>query len=110
MSTSSRRVSHEQAAANSAALRGATVGAAKYGLVSLLLGVVGTFTSPIYRGLTVQFKVFLQMSGMTLGGWIEADRRLRSYELWRLRERRRENDEKVWREWERMIGEEKKGE
>lgn len=48
------------------------------------------------------------MSGMTLGGWIEADRRLRSYEFWRLRERRRENDEKVWREWERMLGEGKK--
>lgn len=109
MSTSSRRTSYEQSAASSEALRGATVGAAKYGLVTLLLGVVGTFISPIYRGLTVQFKVFLQMSGMTLGGWIEADRRLRSYEFWRLRERRRQNDEKIWREWERMVGEEKKG-
>ena len=39
--------------------------------------------SPIYRGLTIQFKVFLQMSGMTMGGMIEADRRLRAYE-WKM--------------------------
>ncbi|KAL9601872.1 MAG: hypothetical protein Q9219_002224 [cf. Caloplaca sp. 3 TL-2023] len=99
----SRRTDEELATANSEALKGATVGAAKFGLVALLLGVAGTYISPIYRGLTIQFKVFLQMSGMTLGGWIEADRRLRSYEFWRLRERRREHDEKVWRQWEKLV-------
>lgn len=50
------------------------------------------------------------MSGMTLGGWIEADRRLRGYEFWRLAEARRKKDEDVWREWERMVGEGKKDE
>ncbi|KAL8922601.1 MAG: hypothetical protein Q9208_005105 [Pyrenodesmia sp. 3 TL-2023] len=99
----SRRTTSEQSAANSAALRGAAVGAAKFGTASLLLAVVGTLVSPLYRNLTIQFKVFLQLSGMTLGGWIEADRRLRGYEFWRLRERRRERDEAVWREWERRI-------
>lgn len=101
----SRRTTSEQSAANSAALRGAAVGAAKFGTASLLLAVVGTLVSPLYRNLTIQFKVFLQLSGMTLGGWIEADRRLRGYEFWRLRERRRERDEAVWREWERRIQE-----
>ncbi|KAL8957100.1 MAG: hypothetical protein Q9193_005541 [Seirophora villosa] len=106
----SRRTTEEQSAANSAALRGAAVGAAKYGIASLVLAVVGTFVSPVYRNLTIQFKVFIQMSGMTLGGWIEADRRLRGYEFWRLAEARRKKDEDVWREWERMVGEGKKDE
>ncbi|KAL8908227.1 MAG: hypothetical protein Q9207_000948 [Kuettlingeria erythrocarpa] len=101
----SRRTTAEQAAASSAALRGAAVGAAKFGGASLLLAVVGTLVSPLYRNLTIQFKVFLQLSGMTLGGWIEADRRLRGYEFWRLMEQRRARDEAVWREWERRIGE-----
>ncbi|CAL3965726.1 unnamed protein product [Diplocarpon coronariae] len=37
--------------------RGAVVGAAKWGLVAVLLGGVGYRISPIYRGLTIQFKV-----------------------------------------------------
>ncbi len=101
----SRRTTAEQTAAHSAALRGAAVGAAKFGGASLILAVVGTLVSPLYRNLTVQFKVFLQLSGMTLGGWIEADRRLRGYEFWRLMEQRRARDEAVWREWERRIDE-----
>ncbi|KAI4289122.1 MAG: hypothetical protein L6R35_001618 [Caloplaca aegaea] len=107
---SSHHPTEEQSAANSAALRGAIVGAAKYGIASLALALVGTVISPVYRNLTIQFKVFIQMSGMTLGGWIEADRRLRGYEFWRLAEARRKRDEDVWREWERMVGEEKQGE
>ncbi|PBP17577.1 imidazoleglycerol-phosphate dehydratase [Diplocarpon rosae] len=37
--------------------RGAVVGAAKWGLFATLLGGVGYKISPIYRGLTIQFKV-----------------------------------------------------
>ncbi|KAL8870679.1 MAG: hypothetical protein Q9174_003334 [Haloplaca sp. 1 TL-2023] len=109
MSRQNRRTAEEQDAANSEALRGAVVGAAKFGLVTLALGFAGTILSPIYRNLTIQFKVYIQMSGMTLGGWIEADRRLRSYEFRALNARRKEKlkeDEKVWKKWERLIEEE----
>ena len=84
----------------------------KFGLVTLALGFAGTFFSPIYRNLTIQFKVYIQLSGMTLGGWIEADRRLRSYEFQALNARRKEKlreDEKVWKKWERLIEEEENG-
>ncbi|MCJ1318370.1 hypothetical protein MMC15_003698 [Xylographa vitiligo] len=67
-------------AAASEAFKGAAVGAAKYGLPLALLSLAGLALSPVYRALTLQFKLFLQMSGMTLGGMVEADRRLRGYE------------------------------
>ncbi|KAI9864565.1 MAG: hypothetical protein M1813_003054 [Trichoglossum hirsutum] len=62
------------------AAKGAVSGAAQWGIYTALLGAAAFAFSPIYRGLTIQFRVFLQMSGMTLGGWIEADRRLRQHE------------------------------
>lgn len=40
---------------------------------------------------------------MTFGGWIEADRRLRAYEFRTRREKKRQNDEAVWKRWEGMI-------
>ena len=55
------------------------------------------------------------MSGMTLGGMLEADRRLRAFELesWRRRrmkevQERVKRDEGVWERWEGLIGEEQK--
>ncbi|PGG99552.1 hypothetical protein AJ79_08489 [Helicocarpus griseus UAMH5409] len=36
-------------------------------------------TSRVYRGLTPQFKVFLQLSAMTLGGCIWAERRVNEF-------------------------------
>ncbi|KAL6231743.1 hypothetical protein BDW75DRAFT_35889 [Aspergillus navahoensis] len=36
-------------------------------------------TSKIYRGLTLQFKVFLQIAAMTLGGCIWAEHRVNAY-------------------------------
>ncbi|KAL9600786.1 MAG: hypothetical protein Q9179_003099, partial [Wetmoreana sp. 5 TL-2023] len=83
-----------------------------FGLITFALGLAGTFLSPIYRNLTIQFKVFIQLSGMTLGGWIEADRRLRRYEFLALDARRREKvreDERVWRKWERLVEEDERG-
>ena len=50
------------------------------------------------------------MSGMTLGAWLEADRRLRAYEFAARRERKRINDEAVWRRWEGMVEEEERKE
>ena len=60
-----------------------------WGLYFVALGSAGYVLSPIYRGLTIQFKVFVQMSGMTLGGGIEADRRLRLFEREKRAEKRR---------------------
>ena len=43
------------------------------------------------------------MSGMTFGGWLEADRRLRAYEFASRREKKRQADEAVWKRWEGMV-------
>lgn len=99
----SRRTDEESSIASAQAFRGATVGAAKWGLIAGTLGVVGYLISPIYRGLTIQFKVYIQLSTMTFGGWMEADRRLRAYEFHARREKKRRNDEAVWKQWEGMI-------
>ncbi|KAK4981970.1 hypothetical protein LTR66_009569 [Elasticomyces elasticus] len=82
------------------AARGAVYGAATWGVYSALLAGAGYALSPIYRGLTIQFKVFLQMSGMTLGSMIEADRRLRAHEVMVRRHRRIARDAEVWRRYE----------
>ncbi|TRX88039.1 hypothetical protein FHL15_011094 [Xylaria flabelliformis] len=62
------------------AVRGAGTGALKWGAAAAVLGGFGYTMSPIYRGLTIQFKVYIQMSSMILGGMIEADARMRRYE------------------------------
>ncbi|KAI1146824.1 hypothetical protein F4825DRAFT_176134 [Nemania diffusa] len=62
------------------ALRGAGFGALKWGAAAAVLGGLGYSMSPIYRGLTIQFKVYIQMSSMILGGMIGADSRMRRYE------------------------------
>lgn len=61
-------------------MRGAAIGALKWGLVTAGLGLYGWRFSPLYRSFTVQFKVFLQMSGMILGATVESERRLKDFE------------------------------
>ncbi len=39
------------------AARGAAVGAVKWGAATAVLGAAGYAMSPLYRGLTIQFKV-----------------------------------------------------
>ncbi|KAH0151460.1 hypothetical protein KCU67_g10259, partial [Aureobasidium melanogenum] len=56
--------------------------------------------SPVYRGLTVQFKVFLQMSGMIFGSVVEADERLRIYGEQSRRQKVMARDAAVWRKYE----------
>ena len=46
------------------------------------------------------------MSGMTLGGMVEADRRLRTYELWMRRERKMIRDREAWTRYEQGFEEE----
>ncbi|PHH80352.1 hypothetical protein CDD83_3767 [Cordyceps sp. RAO-2017] len=78
--------------------KGALVGAAKWGAGTAVLGAIGFVCSPVYRATTIQFKVYIQMSGMLLGGMIEADRSLRQYE-YQMKMQRRWHQEKA--KWER---------
>lgn len=55
--------------------------------------------NPIYRGLTVQFKVFIQLSAMTLGGCIFAEKRVSEYnDMARRRNRALERSQRAWSE------------
>ncbi|KAI1856093.1 hypothetical protein JX265_011808 [Neoarthrinium moseri] len=88
------------------ATRGAVMGAVKWGIASAALGGVGYHFWPVYRGLTVQFKVYLQMSGMILGSMIEADSRMRQYETRVRLQRRIARDRAMWETFEKEYEEE----
>ncbi|KYK58707.1 hypothetical protein DCS_05724 [Drechmeria coniospora] len=89
------------------ASKGALIGAAKWGAGAALLGVIGYVWSPIYKGTTVQFKVYLQMSGMVLGGMIEADWRLRQYEVQMRMQRRWMREKAKWDRYEEELSDKK---
>lgn len=98
----------------------------QWGLYTALIGGAAYFYSPIYRGLTIQFKVyvsslpvlstylyhlffslsypphlsFLQMSGMIAGGVVEADRTLRAHEAFMRHNNRLKREAAVWRAYE----------
>lgn len=40
---------------------------------------------------------------MTLGGMIEADRRIREYEFMMRRAKKLKTDEEVWKKWEGLV-------
>ncbi|ESZ91971.1 hypothetical protein SBOR_7628 [Sclerotinia borealis F-4128] len=92
--------------------RGAVAGSAKWGLFAAALGGAGYAFSPIYRGLTIQFKVFIQMGFMVMGGSLEADRRIRGYEARIRMERRSIRDQALWdqseEEYEQSVSKQKK--
>ncbi|TVY93363.1 hypothetical protein LAWI1_G000552, partial [Lachnellula willkommii] len=94
----------EAAGAAWEATRGAAAGATKWGLVAAGLSGVGYAISPIYRGLTIQFKVFLQMSGMIMGSCLEADHRIREYEARVRMQKRIMRDRAVWEKYEQEFG------
>ncbi|KAK8257558.1 hypothetical protein IWZ00DRAFT_540350 [Phyllosticta capitalensis] len=71
------------------AARGAGVGAAKWGIYSAVLAGAGWMFSPIYRNLTIQFKVM-----------VEADRRLIAHEQLMRAQKRRVRDAEMWRQYE----------
>ncbi|CAG8962056.1 hypothetical protein HYALB_00010249 [Hymenoscyphus albidus] len=85
--------------------RGAVIGAAKWGVVFGGLGGLGYAMSPIYRGLTIQFKVFIQMSGMIMGACLEADRRIREFEVRVRMQKRIMRDRAAWERYEREFEE-----
>ncbi|KAF2738560.1 hypothetical protein EJ04DRAFT_509448 [Polyplosphaeria fusca] len=82
------------------ATRGAVSGAAKYGAFAAVAGGLAYGFSPLYRGLTVQFKVYIQMSCMILGGMLEADRRTIAYQHRMRHQKRMARDMEVWRRFE----------
>ncbi|KKA28047.1 hypothetical protein TD95_001544 [Thielaviopsis punctulata] len=81
---------------------GAISGAVKWGIGAGIMAAVGMKMSPVYRGLTIQFKIYMQMSAMILGGMIEADSRLRMFEA-RMRQIRRQEMEA--QKWNRLMAE-----
>ena len=44
------------------AAKGASLGAIKWGIGAAIVGAAGYFWSPVYRGTTIQFKVYGQPS------------------------------------------------
>ncbi|KAI0023527.1 hypothetical protein F4780DRAFT_776557 [Xylariomycetidae sp. FL0641] len=85
------------------AVRGAGYGAAKWGAAFAALGGLGYALSPVYRGLTIQFKVYIQMSGMVFGGMLEADFRVRQYENYIRFQRRLARDRAMWESYEKEF-------
>lgn len=100
----------------------------QWGFYTAALGATAYAFSPVYRGLTIQFKVYdsrvfeyclisygahevlmqsryIQMSGMILGGWTEADRRMREYEAKARLQRRMRIDRATWERFEREYQE-----
>ncbi|KAK7751652.1 hypothetical protein SLS62_006312 [Diatrype stigma] len=88
-----------------AATRAAGVGAAKWGAAMAALGGAGYVFSPLYRSLTIQFKVYIQMSGMILGGMIAADNGMRQYEHQARLQRRIARDRAAWEKFEQEYPE-----
>lgn len=91
-------------ALNSIAARGFAVGAARFGCISLVAHILLSRVHPIYRGLTVQFKVFIQLSALTLGGCIFAEKRVSEYnDLIRRRNRALDRSARAWSEEQEII-------
>ncbi|KAH6686319.1 hypothetical protein F5X68DRAFT_262119 [Plectosphaerella plurivora] len=82
------------------ATKGAFVGAARWGAGAAVVGLLGYKFSPVYRGLTFQFKVYLQMCGMVVGSMLESDHSLRRYEERVRMERRIARDRAKWQRYE----------
>ncbi|KAJ4321660.1 hypothetical protein N0V84_005214 [Fusarium piperis] len=82
------------------AAKGAVMGAAKWGAGAAVLGAAGYVWSPLYRSMTIQFKVYLQMCGMVVGSMIEADGRLRQYEHQVRMQRRLMRERAKWERYE----------
>ena len=81
------------------AAQGFASGAFRFGSISIFSHIALTKLHPVYRGLTVQFKVFIQLSVMTLGGCIFAEKRVSEYnDMVRHRNRALERSQRAWSE------------
>jgi len=95
---------HVASADNAAkeATSGAIYGAVKWGIISAFGCGLAYAASPMFRNLTLQFRVYLWMCPTTVGSMVNADARLRSYEAMIRREKRIQADEAR----ERVLAEE----
>lgn len=87
--------------------RGAVIGSLKWGAVAAVIAGVGQTAYPLYRGLTIQFKVYIQMSAMIMGGMLEADNRMRMYEQRIRLQNRRLREQAKWERYEQEFLEQK---
>ncbi|KAF6819766.1 imidazoleglycerol-phosphate dehydratase [Colletotrichum musicola] len=85
------------------ATRGAVTGALRWGAGAAVLGAVAYKFSPLYKGLTIQFKCYIQMSAMVLGSMLEADHRLREYEARMRMQKRILRDRAKWERFEQEF-------
>lgn len=81
------------------AAAGFATGALRFGTISFVSHLLLNRAHPVYRGLTIQFKVFIQLSAMTLGGCIFAEKRVSEYnDMVRLKNRALERSARAWSE------------
>ncbi|KAL2111219.1 hypothetical protein VUR80DRAFT_158 [Thermomyces stellatus] len=85
------------------AVRGGVSGALKWGAGAAVLGVIGHKMYPLYRGLTIQFKVYIQASAMIMGGMLEADNRMRMFENRMRLQRRIQQNQAKWERYEQEV-------
>ena len=84
---------------NAVAAKGFMIGAARFGCISLLAHIALMRIHPVYRGLTIQFKAFIQLSALTLGGCIFAEKRVTDYnDMVRIRNRALQRSARAWSE------------
>jgi hypothetical protein len=81
------------------AASGFAQGVLRFGVISFASHFLLNRYTPIYRGLTIQFKVFIQISAMTLGGCIFAERAVGEFNQGVRRQRRAlARSERAWEE------------
>lgn len=81
------------------ATRGFLSGAFRFTSISILAHILLQRVHPVYRGLTVQFKVFIQLSAGTLGGCIFAEKRVNEYNnMVRRQQRALDRSRRAWSE------------
>ncbi|KAH0846783.1 hypothetical protein AYO21_07852 [Fonsecaea monophora] len=87
------------------AAQGFASGALRFGTISFATHFLLNRYTPVYRGLTIQFKVFLQISAMILGGCIFAEKRVGEFNEGIRRQRRAlDRSRRAWEE-EREVRE-----
>jgi hypothetical protein len=81
------------------ATRGFISGALRFTSISILAHILLQSIHPVYRGLTLQFKVSLQLSAATLGGCIFAEQRVSDYNnMVRRQQRALDRSRRAWSE------------
>jgi len=86
------------------AAKGFAIGVLRFGSISILSHILLQATHPVYRRVTPQFKVFVQIAAMTLGGCIFAEKEVSDYnDMLRRRRRAFDRSQKAWSERHEMI-------